>query len=34
MLGQYTSKDAEHAKEGIILSDKMVRSNYFKDNSR
>lgn len=34
MLGQYTSKDAEHAKEGIILSDKMVRSNYFKDNSK
>lgn len=30
MYGQYTAEDENHAKQGIILSDKMVQSNYFK----
>lgn len=30
MYGNYTSEDKQHAVDGILLSDKMVQSNYFK----
>ncbi|MDP4145135.1 MAG: LTA synthase family protein [Bacillota bacterium] len=30
MYGKYTPEDAQHAKDGILLSDKMVQSDYFK----
>lgn len=32
MIGDYSADDENHAKEGINLSDKMVRNNYFKGN--
>lgn len=32
MYGNYTDKDKQHATDGILLSDKMVQSNYFKGN--
>jgi lipoteichoic acid synthase len=32
MYGDYTSDGKKHAEDGILLSDKMIQSNYFKSN--